>query len=114
MSTGGQGLLLIQFGYAEGVGQFQRRVVPTLGKQSQATEPTLKALANCYAAIANAFSVGIDCIHLIPGLFQPGAEISQRLRRIQIEPVRGGYRSAEPVRGGYRSATNTRNAAGVR
>jgi hypothetical protein len=50
---------------------FSPRIVATLGKQSQATEPTLKALANCYAAIANAFSVGIHCIHLIPGLLQP-------------------------------------------
>jgi hypothetical protein len=50
---------------------FSPGVVPTLGKQSQATEPTLKALANCYAAIANGFSVGIDCVHLVPGLEQP-------------------------------------------
>src|SRR5215211_3703391 len=85
-------LVVVQFEYAEGVGSFQPGVVPTLGKQSQATEPTLKALANCYAAIANAFSVGIDCVHLVPRVGTTlGLKLAKRLRRIQTEPVRTNY-----------------------
>jgi hypothetical protein len=48
------------------------------------SDATLKALANRGAEFANAFSVTTVRETTNPGLFQPWAEISERLRRNSI------------------------------
>ena len=66
--------------YAEGVGKFQPGVVATRETTRQSNQ-TLKELK---AHRPNTFSVADFLGFLFPGLQQPWAEISQRLRRMPL------------------------------